>query len=140
MLGMPMRDLLERPAIGVADLLADPIETWTTVHGSCGAARELRRPQCPSQPDPGWDKRLHETLGVSSPCHEAREFWSYGLMVKLQAKGIRAGPEHSERNVRFELERAEPLRLDTRPFKSLFGIILKRLILLTGDLRRAHKP
>ena len=34
MLGIPMRYLLKHPASGVADLLADPIETWTTIRES----------------------------------------------------------------------------------------------------------
>ena len=74
MLGIPMRYLLKHPASGVADLLADPIETWTTIRKSYVAERELRRPQCPYGPDPRWEERLHEKLGVTSPCEETREF------------------------------------------------------------------
>jgi len=95
MLGIPMRYLLKHPASGVADLLADPIETWTTIHESYVAERELRRPQCPYEPDPRWEERLHEKLGVTSPCEETREFLELWPQVigELEAKGIRAGPE-----------------------------------------------
>jgi hypothetical protein len=31
MLGIPIRYLLKHPVTGVADLVADPIETWTTI-------------------------------------------------------------------------------------------------------------
>jgi hypothetical protein len=95
MLGIPIRYLLKHPATGVADLMADPVETWTTIRESYLAERERRRPQCLYQPDPGWEERLHETLGMSLPCHEAREFLELWPQVidELAAKGIRAGPE-----------------------------------------------
>jgi hypothetical protein len=95
MLGIPMRYLLNHPATGVADLLADPIETWTTIHESYVAEREQRRPQCPYEPDPRWEERLHEKLGVTSPCEATREFLELWPQVigELEAKGIRPGPE-----------------------------------------------
>ena len=42
MLGIPVRYLLKHPVTGVADLLADPVETWTTVCESYVAKRERR--------------------------------------------------------------------------------------------------
>ncbi len=50
MLGIPTRYLLKHPVTGVADLLADPIETWTTIREAYVEKREQRRPQCPYQP------------------------------------------------------------------------------------------
>jgi len=95
MLGIPMRYLLKHPVTGVADLLADPIETWTTISDAHTAERERRRPQCPYEPNLGWEQQLHDALGVSWPCDETREssaLW-HQVISELEAKGIRAGPE-----------------------------------------------
>jgi hypothetical protein len=95
MLGIPMRYLLKHPVTGVADLLADPIEIWTTVRDAYTAERELRRPQCPYEPDLSWEQQLHEALGIPWPCDEARNFlelW-HQVISELEAKGIQAGPE-----------------------------------------------
>lgn len=95
MLGIPVRYLLKHPVTGVADLLADPVETWTTVHDAYVAKRERRRPQCPYDPDPNWEQKLHEALNVPWPCDETSEFselWRE-VISELEAKGIRAGPE-----------------------------------------------
>jgi hypothetical protein len=51
MLGIPLRYLLKHPVTGIADLAADPIETWTTVREAYVEGREERRPQCPYEPD-----------------------------------------------------------------------------------------
>jgi Methyltransferase domain len=95
MLGIPLRYLLKHPVTGVADLAADPVETWTTILDSYVAERERRGPQCPYEPDLGWERQLHEVLGMRWPCDEAREFWELWPQVigELEAKGIRAGPE-----------------------------------------------
>jgi hypothetical protein len=95
MLGIPTRYLLAHPITGVADLVADPIEIWTTIRDAYAAERERRRPQCPYEPDLGWEQHLHESLGIQWPCDEALEFqdlW-HQVISELQAKGIRAGPE-----------------------------------------------
>jgi hypothetical protein len=95
MLGIPLRYLLKHPLIGVADLAADPFETWTTILDSYVAERERRGPQCPYEADLGWEQQLHEVLGMRWPCDEAREFWELWQQVigELEAKGIRAGSE-----------------------------------------------
>src|SRR5262249_42657784 len=95
MLGIPLRYLLRHPVSGVADLVADPFEIWTTVYDSYVARREQRRPQCPYDPDADWESRLHKPLGVSCPCDSTSEFWDLWPEVigELEAKGIRAGPE-----------------------------------------------
>jgi hypothetical protein len=95
MLGIPIRYLLKHPITVVADLVGDPIETWTTILDTYVARRERRRPQCPYEPDLSWEQHLHEALGISWPSDEAREFLELWHQVtgELEAKGIRAGPE-----------------------------------------------
>jgi hypothetical protein len=95
MLGIPLRYLLKHPVTGVADLVADPFEIWNTVIDSYVAERERRGPQCLYQPDSNWERQLHESLGVRSPCDDAEEFWKLWQQVigELKAKGIQAGPE-----------------------------------------------
>jgi hypothetical protein len=75
MLGIPLRYLLKRPVIAVADLAADPIEIWTTIHDAYVAQREQRGPQCRYESDDNWEQRLHEALGVRWPCNATPEFW-----------------------------------------------------------------
>jgi hypothetical protein len=95
MLGIPLRYLVKHPVSGIADLVADPIETWTTLLDSYVAERERRTPQCPYEPDSGWEHQLHEVLGMRWPCGDARQFWELWQQVisELEGKGIRAGPE-----------------------------------------------
>ena len=45
MLGIPLRYLMKHPLTGIADLAADPIETWTTVREAYAERREERRPE-----------------------------------------------------------------------------------------------
>ena len=78
MLGIPVRYLLKHPVTGVADLVADPIETWTTIREAYLEKREAHRPQCPYEPELSWEQRLHEALGIPWPCDETQEFWRYG--------------------------------------------------------------
>jgi len=95
MLGIPLRYVLKHPITGVADLLADPFETWTTILDCYVAERERGLPQCPYELDLSWEQQLHEVLGMRWPCDEAREFWKLWQQVisELEAKGIRSGPE-----------------------------------------------
>jgi hypothetical protein len=95
MLGIPLRYLLKHPVTAVADLAADPLEIWTTIHDSYVAQREQRRAQCRYESDDNWEQRLHEALGVSWLCNATAEFWNLWPEVinELEAKGIRAGPE-----------------------------------------------
>jgi hypothetical protein len=74
MLGIPLHYLLKHPVTGVADLLADPIEAWTTIREAYVEKRDERRPQCPYEPDLSWEKQLHEALGIPLPCNESQEF------------------------------------------------------------------
>jgi len=95
MLGIPLRYLLKRPVIAVADLAADPLEIWTTIHDAYVAQREQRGPQCRYESDDNWEQRLHEALGVRWPCNATSEFWDLWpeVISELEQKGIRAGPE-----------------------------------------------
>jgi hypothetical protein len=95
MLGIPLRYLLKRPVIAVADLAANPLEIWTTIHDVYVAQREQRGPQCRYGSDDNWEQRLHEALGVRWPCNATSEFWDLWSEVisELEQKGIRAGPE-----------------------------------------------
>ena len=95
MLGIPLRYLLKHPVMGVAELAADPLQTWMTIQDEYVAARERNRPQCPYQSDDHWERRLHDALGVPWPCQVASEFWSvwHDVIEELEAKGIKAGPE-----------------------------------------------
>jgi hypothetical protein len=95
MLGIPLRYLLSHPVSAVADLAADPLEIWTTVHDAYVAEREQRGPQCQYEADDNWEQRLHEALGVPWPCNATFEFWDLWpkIIGELDARGIRAGPE-----------------------------------------------
>jgi hypothetical protein len=95
MLGIPLRYLLKHPVVAVVDMVADPLEIWTTIHDSYVAQRERRRPQCRYEFDENWEQRLHEALGVPWPCNAASEFWDLWSQIisELEAKGIRPGPE-----------------------------------------------
>jgi hypothetical protein len=95
MLGIPLRYLLKHPVLAVADLAADPLEIWTTIHDSYVAQREQRRPQYRYESDDNWEQRLHEALGVPWQCNATAEFWNLfpEVINELEAKGIRAGPE-----------------------------------------------
>jgi hypothetical protein len=95
MLGIPLRYLLSHPVSAVADIAADPLEIWTTIHDAYVAEREQRGPQCQYEADGNWEQRLHEALGVPWPCNATSEFWDLWpkIISELDAKGIRAGPE-----------------------------------------------
>jgi hypothetical protein len=95
MLGIPLRYLLKHPVTGIADLIADPVEIWTTVREAYAEKHEEHRPQCPYEPDLSWEQQLHEALGVLWPRDETLKFLELWRQVisELEAKGIRAGPE-----------------------------------------------
>jgi hypothetical protein len=95
MLGIPLRYLLKHPVAGLADLAADPIETWTIIREARAEKRAEPRPQCPYEPDLSWEPQLHEALGVRWPCDEAPKFWElwHQVIGELEAKDIQPGPE-----------------------------------------------
>jgi Methyltransferase domain len=95
MLGIPLRYLLKHPVTGLADLVADPVEIWTTIRETYAERSEKPKPQCPYQPDSSWEQQLHEALGNPWPCDDALEFselW-HQVIGEMEAKGIRPGPE-----------------------------------------------
>jgi Methyltransferase domain len=94
MLGIPLRYLLTHP-LSAADLVADPIETWTRIRDEYVAAREFRGTQCVYESDSAWEPWIHERLGVPWPCPFTTEFhtlWTE-VIAELEAKGIKPGPE-----------------------------------------------
>ncbi|WP_158750836.1 class I SAM-dependent methyltransferase [Acidobacterium sp. S8] len=95
MLGIPLRYLVKHPVSGVADLAADPLQIWTTVHDTYVAQREQRGPRCPYESDPYWEQQLHGLLGLPWPCQVASEFWGLWpkVIAEMEAMGVRVGPE-----------------------------------------------
>src|ERR1700722_5287922 len=94
MLGIPLRYLLKHP-LAAADLVADPIETWTRIRDEYVGARELRGTHCSYESDSNWERWLHERLGVPWPCPFTAEFhtlWAE-VIAELESKGIKPGPE-----------------------------------------------
>jgi methyltransferase family protein len=95
MLGLPARYFLSHPARAIATIASDPFEIWTIVQQNYVAQRERPVPADLYQADLGWDRRMHELLGVPWPCEAASEsaiLWSQ-VMAELETKGIRVGPE-----------------------------------------------
>jgi len=95
MLGLPLRYFLKHPVRAVAAITSEPLEIWTRVQESYKAQREPPVPPYLYRAEDGWDRRMHELLGVQWPCPASSEFpglWSE-VMEELKAKGIRVGPE-----------------------------------------------
>jgi hypothetical protein len=94
-LGIPLRYILRHPIVATADLAADPLEIWTTIHDMYVDGRERRSPEFRYDPDHNWELRLHQFLGMEWPSDLTSEFWGLWPEVirELQAKGIRPGPE-----------------------------------------------
>jgi hypothetical protein len=95
MLGIPIRYLLRHPVAAAADLAADPLEVWTTIHDDYVYRREQRGARCRYESDDNWEQRLHEALEVPWPCNATSEFLNLWPEVigELKATGIQAGPE-----------------------------------------------
>jgi hypothetical protein len=95
MFGLPLRYFLRHPVRAATAVASDPLEIWTTVHERFVAQRERPVPPDLYQAEDGWDRRVHELLGVPWPCPEAAGFAALWPQVtrELEAKGIRVGPE-----------------------------------------------
>jgi hypothetical protein len=91
MLGMRY---VKHPVSVFRGLIEDPLETWTTVREGYIAYQERKRPQCPYEPDPNWESRLHAHLGAPWPCDLGSEFFQLWPKVinELESRGIQAGP------------------------------------------------
>jgi hypothetical protein len=95
MLGLPLRYFLRHPVRAVAAVASEPLEMWTTLQETYAAQRERPVPPDLYQAEDGWDRRMHELLGVQWPCPATSEFTALWPNVtgELEAKGIRVGPE-----------------------------------------------
>jgi hypothetical protein len=95
MLGLPARYFLRHPLRAIATIASDPFEIWTILQQNYVALHERLVPPDLYHAEEGWDRRMHELLGVSWPCAAASEFavlWPQ-IMAELENKGIRVGPE-----------------------------------------------
>jgi hypothetical protein len=95
MLGLPLRYFLKHPLRAAAAITSEPLDIWTRVQDSYVAQRERPVPPDLYQAEDGWDRRMHEFLGVPWPCQASSEFpalWGE-VIEELEAKGIRVGPE-----------------------------------------------
>jgi hypothetical protein len=85
---------VKHPLSALRGLIEDPAETWTTIREGYIAYQERRRPQCPYEPNPDWELRLHAALGARWPCNESyafSELWPK-VINELESHGIQAGP------------------------------------------------
>lgn len=75
---------------------ADPVEAWLRLRAKAVKRWERRKPPCPYVPDAGWERQLHEILGIQWPCSATEEFWALWPRVigSLTAKGIKVGVGH----------------------------------------------
>jgi hypothetical protein len=95
MFGLPMRYYLSHPLRAVAAIASEPLEIWTTLQQYYGKQHERLVPPDLYEAEEGWNRRMHELLGVPWPCHAASEFtvlWPE-IIAELENKGIRVGPE-----------------------------------------------
>jgi hypothetical protein len=95
MLGLPARYFLSHPLQAIATIASDPVEIWTIMQQNYVAQHERRVPADVYQAEEGWDRRMHELLGVPCPCSAASEFamlWPQ-IIGELENQGIRVGPE-----------------------------------------------
>ncbi|HKV45907.1 MAG TPA: class I SAM-dependent methyltransferase [bacterium] len=81
---------MPRVAIAAA---TDPIEALIELEARLRERREHRRPACPYEAERGWERRLHELLGVPWPCPAVAEFWALWpeVTAPVSAKGLRIG-------------------------------------------------
>lgn len=95
MLGLPARYFLSHPLRAIATIASDPFEIWTILQQNYVARRERLVPADLYQAEEGWDRRMHELLGIAWPCTAVSEFailWPQ-VIAELETKGVRVGPE-----------------------------------------------
>jgi methyltransferase family protein len=95
MLGLPGRYFLNHPLQAIATIGSDPLEIWTILRQNYVARHERAVPADLYPAEKGWDRRMHQLLGVPWPCEAASEFamlWPQ-VVTELEEKGIRVGPE-----------------------------------------------
>jgi len=86
---------LRRPMATLTAVAADPFGSWERFYEQFAADREGFTPPDAYTPDPDWEARLHELIGLGSPAGLASEFWPLwqAVVEEMQAKGVRVGPE-----------------------------------------------
>ena len=74
-------------------LVADPAEGWGMLQEKVARYLELRRPRCPYEVDPDWERQLHEALGAEWPCGATAEFWASWpeALQPFRERGIHIG-------------------------------------------------
>lgn len=95
MYGLPLRHYLKHPLRAVAAIAAEPLEIWTVLQEGYLAQHERPVPRGLYEAEDGWDRRMHERLGLPWPCPATSEFvvlWPK-VIGELEAKGIRVGPD-----------------------------------------------
>ena len=95
MLGLPARYFLSHPLHAIATIASDPLEIWTILRQNHVAKHERSVPGDLYPAEEGWDRRMHELLGIPWACSAASEFtvlWPQ-VIAELEAKGIQPGPE-----------------------------------------------
>ncbi|MGD0799002.1 MAG: class I SAM-dependent methyltransferase [Acidobacteriaceae bacterium] len=88
--------MLKHPVSSVADLAADPLQTWMLIQDEYAAGRERVGPHlCKYEPNADWERQVHRLMGVPSPCGADAEFWALWprVIAELEEKGICPGPE-----------------------------------------------
>jgi hypothetical protein len=95
MYGLPLRHYLKHPLRAVAAIAAEPLEIWTVLQEGYLAQHERPVPRDLYEAEDGWDRRMHERLGLPWPCPATAEFavlWRK-VIGELEAKGMRVGPD-----------------------------------------------
>jgi hypothetical protein len=95
MLGLPTRYFLSHPLRAIATIALDPLEIWAILQQHYVFKHQRLAPADLYEAEKGWDRRMHELLGVPWPCAAASEFvilWPQ-IIAELENKGIRVGPE-----------------------------------------------
>jgi hypothetical protein len=90
----PIYSPLERARRALAALASDPVEVCTRIASELSERPERRRPIRPYVADPDWDARLHDHLGLPSPCEvaaEAAPVWP-DVLARMANRGVSAGP------------------------------------------------
>ncbi|HUK59099.1 MAG TPA: class I SAM-dependent methyltransferase [Stellaceae bacterium] len=78
----------------IASIASDPTEACFTLRTKLVEIVERQRPRFPYVPDPDWERRLHEWLGLTYPVGPASEFralWPT-IIAELRSRGLQLGP------------------------------------------------
>ena len=94
MLQKVIRYCLRHPGQAVHAFASDPFEALISFQERYAYSRQRNVPPELDQADGGWERRMHDLIGVTQPCVATSEFWDLWHVVvgELKAKGIRVGP------------------------------------------------